>query len=419
LEYNSNKFWLSSPDGFRKKMLNWSKRFNIFCFLENPLVKHDTTFDVMLAAGAVDSIRLTHPIDHTQLQDFFQLHKDWLFGHLNYPSSSDAVDFPAGFFFQPEIRVMLKGDQVTIHIFAGSPVQIFTEINEHPVTLDATLPAIVNVQCRQSRQDYIQAVEALKKHIRRGDCYEVNYCMDFFSEHSEVDPWLLYQQLSVASPNPFAAFYKVDNSFCLCASPERFLRKEDNILTSQPIKGTSRRFPLDPQKDAVSLAYLTNSEKEKSENVMVVDLVRNDLSRICTEGSVKVTELFGIYAFPQLYHLISTVQGGIDENISMAKVFEACFPMGSMTGAPKKRVMELIEEFEVSPRGLFSGTIGYISPDGIADFNVVIRSIFYNTSNGMLSFKAGSGITFYSEPEQEYDECMLKASAIMKMLMSA
>jgi para-aminobenzoate synthetase component 1 len=197
------------------------------------------------------------------------------------------------------------------------------------------------------------------------------------------------------------------------------LRKEDNILTSQPIKGTSRRFPLDPQKDAVSLAYLTNSEKEKSENVMVVDLVRNDLSRICTEGSVKVTELFGIYAFPQLYHLISTVQGGIDENISMAKVFEACFPMGSMTGAPKKRVMELIEEFEVSPRGLFSGTIGYISPDGIADFNVVIRSIFYNTSNGMLSFKAGSGITFYSEPEQEYDECMLKASAIMKMLMSA
>jgi para-aminobenzoate synthetase component 1 len=298
-------------------------------------------------------------------------------------------------------------------------VQIFTEINEHPVTLDATLPAIVNVQCRQSRQDYIQAVEALKKHIRRGDCYEVNYCMDFFSEHSEVDPWLLYQQLSVASPNPFAAFYKLDNSFCLCASPERFLRKEDNILTSQPIKGTSRRFPLDPQKDAVSLAYLTNSEKEKSENVMVVDLVRNDLSRICTEGSVKVTELFGIYAFPQLYHLISTVQGGIDENISMAKVFEACFPMGSMTGAPKKRVMELIEEFEVSPRGLFSGTIGYISPDGIADFNVVIRSIFYNTSNGMLSFKAGSGITFYSEPEQEYDECMLKASAIMKMLMSA
>ena len=314
---------------------------------------------------------------------------------------------------------MLRGEQVTIDTLVASPEQIFREIQNHTVTLDATLPTVVNVQCRQSRQDYILAVEALKMHIRRGDCYELNYCMDFFSENSEVDPWLLYQQLSVASPNPFAAFYKLDNSFCLCSSPERFLRKEENLLISQPIKGTSRRFPSDAQKDAASLQYLTQSEKEKSENVMVVDLVRNDLSRVCTEGSVKVTELFGVYAFPQLYHFISTVQGGIDENTSMAKVFESCFPMGSMTGAPKKRVMELIEEFEVSPRGLFSGTIGYIAPDGIADFNVVIRSIFYNASNGMLSFKAGSGITFYSEPEKEYEECMLKASAIMKMLMSA
>jgi len=400
-------------------MLNWSKRFNIFCFLENPLQQEDAAFDVMLAAGAVDSIRLTQPVDYSQLQDFFHLHKDWLFGHLNYPSGSDSVDFPAGFFFQPEIRVVLRGEQVTIDTLVASPEQIFREIQNHTVTLDATLPTVVNVQCRQSRQDYILAVEALKMHIRRGDCYELNYCMDFFSENSEVDPWLLYQQLSVASPNPFAAFYKLDNSFCLCSSPERFLRKEENLLISQPIKGTSRRFPSDAQKDAASLQYLTQSEKEKSENVMVVDLVRNDLSRVCTEGSVKVTELFGVYAFPQLYHFISTVQGGIDENTSMAKVFESCFPMGSMTGAPKKRVMELIEEFEVSPRGLFSGTIGYIAPDGIADFNVVIRSIFYNASNGMLSFKAGSGITFYSEPEKEYEECMLKASAIMKMLMSA
>ena len=157
---------------------------------------------------------------------------------------------------------------------------------------------------------------------------------------------------------------------------------------------------------------LFHSDKDRSENVMVVDLVRNDLSKVCEEGTVKVDELYGIYSFPQVHQMISTVSGELKKNISFTEIIKATFPMGSMTGAPKKRVMELIEQYEKTKRGIFSGCLGYISPNGDFDFNVVIRSIMYNASSNYLSFQAGSAITFYSDPEKEWEECLLKAEAI-------
>jgi para-aminobenzoate synthetase component 1 len=231
-----------------------------------------------------------------------------------------------------------------------------------------------------------------------------------------MDPVSVYRKLAEHSPNPFSACYRNGNQYLLCASPERYLRREGSQLVSQPIKGTARRIPGEPGEDQAQAVRLQHSAKERSENVMVVDLVRNDLSRICTEGSVQVDELFGVYSFPQVYQMISTVSGQQRPGTRFTDILQASFPMGSMTGAPKRRVMELTEQYERSRRGLYSGAVGYFSPEGDFDFNVVIRSILYNADTGYLSFPAGSAITHYADAAAEYEECLLKASAIREVL---
>ena len=215
---------------------------------------------------------------------------------------------------------------------------------------------------------------------------------------------------------PFGAFYKSGNRYLLCASPERYLKKEGRTLRSEPIKGTEPRDLLNAELDIKHREKLFQSSKDRSENIMVVDLVRNDLSKICEEGTVKVDEMYGIYSFPQVHQMISSVSGQIAAGIHWVDAIEATFPMGSMTGAPKKKVLELIERYEKTKRGLFSGAVGYLNPDGDFDFNVVIRSILYNRDNRYLSYQVGSGITFYSDAEKEYEECLLKASAIRNVL---
>ena len=222
--------------------------------------------------------------------------------------------------------------------------------------------------------------------------------------------------MGTVSPNPFSAFYKVAHNYLLCASPERYLKKVEDKIYSQPIKGTSKRELNNLIEDENNKMNLLNSEKERAENVMIVDLVRNDLSKICMEGSVKVEELFGIYSFPQVHQMISTISGDLKNDRDLADIFRATFPMGSMTGAPKKKVMELIELYEKTKRGIFSGALGYITPEGDFDFNVVIRSILYNSSDKYLSIQAGSAITFNSNAEKEYEECLLKIEAMKKAL---
>ncbi|HMG82080.1 MAG TPA: anthranilate synthase component I family protein, partial [Ferruginibacter sp.] len=247
-------------------------------------------------------------------------------------------------------------------------------------------------------------------------CYELNFCQEFYAEPASIDPIAVYQQLTKLSPNPFAALYKLNDRYCLCASPERYLKKMGETVISQPIKGTAKRDLANKLLDEERKTSLLNSNKERSENVMVVDLVRNDLSKICQEGSVKVDELFGIYSFPQVHQMISTVSGRLQNDIHWVDAIKATFPMGSMTGAPKKRVMELIEKYEQTKRGLFSGSIGYINPEGDFDFNVVIRSILYNSNTQYLSFQTGGAITFYSNAAEEYEESLLKAEAIKTVL---
>lgn len=408
-------------------MLNWVNRFNIFCFLDNQQYDQIApAFECLLAAGCKRSIELPAGKAFASLQQFSQQTKgEWLFGHFGYDlknetedlhsANFDGIGFSDLHFFVPEIVLQLRDTELQISCDTD-PAAIFSEICSFPDSITPAQKTLAVIQNRISQPDYVGIIKSLQEHIVRGNCYEINFCQEFFAEAAVLDPLYVYQQLTKVSPNPFSVFYRVEDKYCLCASPERYIKKMGNTIFSQPIKGTSKRDHSDTRQDEINKQYLLKSDKEKSENVMVVDLVRNDLSRICIPGSVKVEELFGLYSFPQVHQMISTITGTLIPGTSWVDCIRATFPMGSMTGAPKKRVMELIEAFEQTRRGLFSGAIGYVDPAGNFDFNVVIRTLLYNATAYYLSYQAGSGITYYSDPEQEYQECLLKGAAITGIL---
>lgn len=407
-------------------MLNWANRFNICSFLDNHAYHtQPVNIECLVAAGTVAQ---TKSSNLNELRSFLHSHKGkWVFGHLAYNCKdqietlhsrhADPIGFPDLFFFLPAIVVRLEANNLTITTYNGQdPEQVFQEIQAMPKHIPLHTHKPIPISERLSHQQYIETIEQLKGHIKRGDCYEINFCQEFFSTHAIVDPLSLYYQLTEISPTPFACYYRLDDKHLLCASPERFLQKKGSQLLSQPIKGTLPRITHNVALDQQQIEALRNSEKDKRENVMIVDLVRNDLSRVCNEASVQVTELFGIYSFPQVHQMISTIIGELDERYDFVDIIKATFPMGSMTGAPKKRVMELIEQYEQSKRGLYAGTVGYIDPEGNFDLNVVIRSLFYNATSQYLSYQVGGAITYYSDAEQEYEECLVKARAIRRLL---
>ena len=412
------------------KMLNWANQFNICCLLDNHqynLSHH--RYECILAAGSLRSITAAAGDAFEQLQNFIDHEPDWIFGHLSYDlkneieslfsAGHDSIQFPDLFFFVPEFILQLDESVLSVGSYGGESQSVFQQIMDCSTNDHTGSSFQAEVKSRISRKEYLDAIEQLKVHILRGDCYEINFCQEFYAEEALIDPIAIYHSLGAASPNPYSAFYKLGDKFLLCASPERYLKRTGSTILSQPIKGTWERNTTNEEADELNRTLLSSSSKDRSENVMVVDLVRNDLSKVCEKGSVKVDELFGIYKFPQLYQMISTVSGTLTPGISITEIVKATFPMGSMTGAPKRRVMELIEQYEVTRRGIFSGTVGYISPDKDFDFNVVIRSIMYNSSTHYLSFQSASGITFYSDPGTEYDHCLLKAMAIKKVLEGA
>lgn len=408
-------------------MLNWVNRFNICCFLDNQQYHLPRqSIECLAAAGAAQTLTAQAGNAFPQLQQFYNDHKDWLFGHFSYDLKyetealashhTDHIGFPDLCFFVPEVVLHLQDNLLHIGTLTGNHQQVFNEIiKTEPVRITAPQQP-TPIHNRISRHEYIHIIRQLQQHILHGDCYEINFCQEFFAEQAAIDPLQVYGALSHASPNPFAAYYKTGDTYLLCASPERYLKKTGNTIFSQPIKGTWQRNMHDSFEDERNKKQLYHSAKDRSENVMVVDLVRNDLSKICAAATVQVDELFGIYSFPQVHQMISTVSGQLRPGIHFIDAIKATFPMGSMTGAPKKRVMELIEQYECTKRGIFSGAVGYITPAGDFDLNVVIRSIMYNAAHKYLSFQTGSGITFYSDPEKEYEECLLKAAAIKKVL---
>ena len=411
----------------KRQVLTWALPFNTCCFLDNQGYPPGSSFECLLAVGARDTCTASAGSAFSRLQTWASGRNDWLFGHFGYELSAeteavempgerspmDGPGFPDLFFFLPEIVVLLQKDRVRIGSYGGDQEDIWKSISGIVPQETVALPR-PDFKARFTKEDYLSTVGALRAHILRGDCYEINFCMEFFASPADADPLSVWWALSQASPNPFSAFYRIGDRYLFCASPERFLRKDGNTLLSQPIKGTAPRILRDPAADRLRGDTLSQSAKDRAENVMVVDLVRNDLSRICVPGSVHVPELYGIYAFPQVYQMISTVAGELRPGVDWTEAVRASFPMGSMTGAPKNSVVRLISRYERSRRGLFSGALGYVDPAGNFDFNVVIRSLLYNRRSRYLSYQVGSGITFYSDPAAEYEECLIKAEGVRK-----
>jgi para-aminobenzoate synthetase component 1 len=333
--------------------------------------------------------------------------------------NADGLEFPLLHFFSPKVVIETTANAHILH-FDDEHISEEEAKKSYKIAYAAPNAAtnalhVTGIKNRITKEEYLTAFKELKSHISRGDIYEINFCQEFFAAHAEIDPPEMYARLNNLSEAPFAAFCRFGDHYLLSSSPERFLQKKGNVITSQPIKGTIRRS-ADKAEDERLKLQLRNDPKEQNENVMIVDLARNDLSRIAKKGTVKVDELFGIYSFKQVHQMISTVSCELKENISFTGILEATFPMGSMTGAPKVKAMELIEQYESTKRGLYSGAVGYIDPAGDFDFSVVIRSILYNAGNHYLSFMTGSAITANAHGEQEYEECLLKARAMFDAL---
>lgn len=509
-------FPVENIETFKQQLLTIANQVKHFCYLDSnnyPNYPY-STFGSFFAIDAIDCISVNENC-LAQLETFQQIHKDWLFGFLNYDLKNEiepgllidnaasftrdsakkhnlqteshevdvtdnafkaeshkvdsatklnydlknemesdldinnAVSFtrdsakkhsfqteshkvdsaikisnlqnPLLHFFVPKYIVKIENEKVEIGVISESENEsegVLIEFKELLNSQNLTLiPIAIGTQILNSitKEDYISTIEKIKQHIQLGDIYEMNFCQEFYAEKATIQPTKVFQKLNEISKAPFSCYFKNDTHHLMCASPERFLKRQQNKLISQPIKGTRKRFQ-DKQHDRNIKQELFFDEKERSENVMIVDLVRNDFSKIAIKNSVEVEELFGIYTFEQVHQMISTITCNIPKNLSFSDIIKATFPMGSMTGAPKIASMQLIEKYELTKRGLFSGAVGYITPKGNFDFNVVIRSIFYNEQNKYVSILTGSAITIDCDAEKEYDECLLKAKAMFAAL---
>jgi para-aminobenzoate synthetase component 1 len=428
---NKQVFVIDNPPLLKVQILHWINQFEVCTFLDNHAYDSPYTTLDCIAAAAPSSFIALDKVQPSALDQYIKANKgEWIFAHFNYEyhnitklnAKPNLTGFSLAYLYTPAVVIELSGNNVTIQTDTENPQLIFEQIQAQTTTFNFFTPNPLHAARSAAitpivpKATYIDTIEKILALIRRGDFYEINYCQAFEVAHLSSHPVDVYTKLTAVSPTPFACFYKNNDHYLLCASPERFLQKKGDQLISQPIKGTIKRNLENDVDDKLQLEALRNSRKDKSENVMVVDLVRNDLSRICKQGSVEVSELFGMYSFPQVHQMISTITGKIGDNITFSEILEATFPMGSMTGAPKKSVMQTIDTLEPTKRGLYAGTVGYFNPAGDFDFNVVIRSIFYSSNTGRASYQVGGGITIYSDPEKEYEECLLKAAAIKKVL---
>jgi para-aminobenzoate synthetase component 1 len=419
---------IANPKLFKEQILSWAQQFREVVFLDsNSYPQQYSNFDCILAVDAFTSLKTDYYNAFEDLKQYQQNTKDWLFGYLSYDLKNgienlhshnfDGLNFPDLFFFQPKKIFILKGNELEIQYLMLCDDEVeedFEEIIKVQTETFVTLSG-VKVKQRISKELYVQKVNKMLEHIHVGDMYEANFCMEFYAENAVINPLEKFKKLNEISQAPFSVFFKNYKHYLLSASPERYLKKEGDKIISQPIKGTSKRF-ADPIEDEKSKSVLVSDAKERAENIMITDLVRNDLSHTSQKGSVEVEELCGIYSFLQVHQMISTITSKLDPQYSAVDVLKTTFPMGSMTGAPKISVMEIVENLEETKRGLYSGAVGYFTPEGDFDFNVVIRSILYNQENKYVSFSVGSAITSLSIPEKEYEECLLKAKAMHEVL---
>jgi para-aminobenzoate synthetase component 1 len=420
-------FNVDDIETFKDKLLEWSKSFQDVVFLDSNQFKDKySSYDALIALDAFTALKTNTGKALELLEEYQHNTKDYIFGYLGYDlkneiealhsSNVDRLDFPDLYFFQPKKIFFIKDSRIECCYLRMVDDEIKTDIEQiNNTSIQKTSVQFSEISSKISREDYIDKVNQVLAHIHRGDIYEMNFCQEFFINEHSLDAENCFRNLNLISKPPFACYLKHENLHAIGASPERFLRKQGNYILSQPIKGTAKRA-LNPEIDLQLKDSLKTNPKEVSENVMIVDLVRNDLSRIAKKGSVSVEELCKVYSYQQVHQMISTVSAQLKEDLGFTDILRATFPMGSMTGAPKISAMQIIEELESTKRGLYSGCIGYITPEFDFDFNVVIRSILHNSKSKYTSLMVGSAITQAAKPEQEYQECLVKAKALFKVL---
>lgn len=384
------------------------------CYLNS----NDGTAIIGIGDGPVFTL-----INQTQLpalDTFLKEHHDsYIFGYLSYELkqhvdesvTKDDLKLPLAYFWVPSVVAQLNQKEITL--LQGNNISIVHEFIEK--LIHSAAPDLAPFHARTPKYKYIQQVNQIKQLIQRGDLYETNYCQEYFLEHISLSsPHGLYNLVNQRTEAPFSGLLITKNLWLACGSPERYMQKEKNILKSQPIKGTAPRMK-DAIDDEAAKQGLYHSKKERAENVMIVDLVRNDLSKIAEPGSVQVDELFGLYSFKTVHQMISTISCKLKPTLPFSDILKSTFPMGSMTGAPKRNALRFMGQLEDFNREIYSGSIGYVKPGGDFDFNVVIRSLAYYPAENYLSCGVGSAITIGADAQQEYEECLLKIGRLIHL----
>ena len=421
--------------GFNKQktlnaLLNISKNIDYISVLasnlndkSSVLPKDYINYDIVAGVGLIDCI-VSNNNSFEKLNAFHCNKRDWLFGYLSYDLKNEIEDLVSEkkdnisadniSFFIPEYVLLLHNNKLEIKTYHSREdcdnfVKTFSFLD---------LPAFnerISFKRRDDRNVYLDKIKKIKSHIQNGDIYEMNYCQEFYSLGHKIFPESVFLDLNNKMSAPFSSFLKLREICVLSASPERFLRKKATDILSQPIKGTRRRG-LTNLEDNNLIKDLKMSFKDISENVMIADLVRNDLSITAKKSSVKIHELCKVYSFRHVHQLVTSIVSEVEKDMNFTEILKGAFPMGSMTGAPKCRAMELIEYFEEFKRGIFSGSVGYVTPDSDFDFNVIIRTILYNLATDYLSIGVGGAITINSDPFEEYQECLIKAKPLFEVL---
>ncbi|KJD33098.1 aminobenzoate synthetase [Tamlana nanhaiensis] len=421
----------------KTQLLQWAQQFDDVVWLDSNPEKNKATqkyssYDAILAVDAFTSIKTDYFEAFDKLNDYQKTTNDWIFGYLTYDlkndveplksENHDGLHFPDLYFFQPKKLFLIKENTLEIQYLKAVDDEIDVDFqaiccgdNESYNDSSKSISNNIKIHLRIHKDAYFSKVNKMLEHIHHGSIYEANFCQEFYAEDTVINPLETYKKLNAISNPPFATFFNSFDNYLLSASPERYIKKEGDKIISQPIKGTAKRSENKIEDEKLK-NDLSKDEKERSENIMIVDLVRNDLSKTALKNSVKVEELCKVYTFDQVHQMISTVTSKVDESINPVEVLRTTFPMGSMTGAPKFSAMQIIEDLEETKRGLYSGAVGYFTPNGDFDFNVVIRSILYNETKKYLSYSVGSAITAKSNPLNEYEECLVKAKAMREVL---
>ena len=417
-------------DTFKRKLFTWLRTQPSVFVLDScnqPNGYELGNYEWIIGVGVLEQKELCHSDQiHALHASQFSVPGKWNFFVAAYDLKNafhplrsenvDVLDWPLYTVVVPEHVITLTRNG-QLEIFSEQKEELLKLINQ---TADANdMPCEVSFNTAVSsltQTEHHNKVEYIKQQIAEGNLYEMNLCMETvlmdFTCSNGLD---LYRRLVELSPTPFSSFVRLNEKHLVCASPERFMSSDGERIYSQPIKGTSKRY-RDSEEDRMSRMHLANSLKERAEHIMIVDLVRNDLSKVSEPGTVRVDELFGIYGYRQVNQMISTISGQLGPGLGFFEALKATYPMGSMTGAPKHITMEFIDDIETASRGWYSGSVGYIKPNGEFDSNVVIRSLMYDDVKKVAKYAVGGAITFDSDPNAEYDECLLKSKAIRELL---